>query len=89
MHCHVCLYFISGKDLEDEDTFCDKLEDVVTSIKRNGVAIKGKVHLKLLFVFIEQDMHYQKSTETAAGRKIKLWKDMTQHVSFREIFWNC
>lgn len=72
MHCHVCLYFISGKDLEDEDTFCDKLEDVVTSIKRNGVAIKGKVHLKLLFVFIEQDMHYQKSTETAAGRKIKL-----------------
>ena len=43
MQCHVCLYFISGKDLEDEDTFCDKLEDVVTSVKRNGVAIKGKV----------------------------------------------
>ena len=75
MHCRVCLYFISGKDLEDEDTFCDKLEDVVTSVKRNGVAIKGKVHLK--WVFIVQDMHYQKSIETAAGRKIKLWKDMT------------
>lgn len=72
MHSHVCHYFISGKDLEDEDTFCDKLEDVVTSVKRNGVAIKGKVHLNFLCVFIVQDMHYQKSTETAAGRKIKL-----------------
>ena len=40
--------WISGKDLEDEDTFCDKLEDVVTSVKRNGVAIKGRLHLKFI-----------------------------------------
>lgn len=38
---------LSGKDLEDEDTFCDKLEDVVTSVKRNGVAIKGNIFTPL------------------------------------------
>ena len=36
---------LSGLDLSDEEVFCDKLEDVVTSVKRNGVAIKGKVYL--------------------------------------------
>lgn len=40
---------ISGLDLSDEEVFCDKMEDVVTSVKRNGVAIKGKV---ILFINI-------------------------------------
>lgn len=34
----------SGLNLSDEDTFSDTLEDVVTSVKRNGVAMKGTVH---------------------------------------------
>ena len=34
---------ISGLDLTDEEIFCDKMDDVVTSVKRNGVAIKGEV----------------------------------------------
>lgn len=38
--CH-CL---SGVNLSDEDAFSDTLEDVVTSVKRNGVAMKGTVH---------------------------------------------
>ena len=33
--------FSSGLNLSDEDTFSDTLEDVVTSVKRNGAAIKG------------------------------------------------
>lgn len=37
--CH-CL---SGVNLSDEDAFSDTLEDVVTSVKRNGVAMKGTV----------------------------------------------
>ena len=35
---------VSGVNLSDEDTFSDTLEDVVTSVKRNGVAMKGTVH---------------------------------------------
>lgn len=35
------LIFSSGLNLSDEDTFSDTLEDVVTSVKRNGAAIKG------------------------------------------------
>ena len=34
---------LSGVNLSDEDTFSDTLEDVVTSVKRNGVAMKGTV----------------------------------------------
>lgn len=40
---------ISGLDLTDEEIFCDKMDDVVTSVKRNGVAIKGEVILLLIF----------------------------------------
>lgn len=38
---------LSGLDLSDEEVFCDKLEDVVTSVKRNGVAIKGNIFTPL------------------------------------------
>ena len=36
-------FTVSGENLSDEDTFSDTLEDVVTSVKRNGVAMKGTV----------------------------------------------
>ncbi|KAL9971463.1 hypothetical protein ACROYT_G017628 [Oculina patagonica] len=38
---------LSGLNLGDEDTFCDTLEDVVTSVKRNGVAMKGNIFTPL------------------------------------------
>ena len=40
---------ISGLDLIDEEKFCDTLDDVVTSVKRNGVAIKGRIHCALVY----------------------------------------
>lgn len=38
---------LSGLNLSDEDTFSDTLEDVVTSVKRNGAAIKGNIFTPL------------------------------------------
>lgn len=38
---------LSGLNLSDEDTFSDTLEDVVTSVKRNGVAMKGNIFTPL------------------------------------------
>lgn len=38
---------LSGLDLTDEEIFCDKMDDVVTSVKRNGVAIKGNIFTPL------------------------------------------
>lgn len=38
---------MSGLDLTDEEIFCDKMDDVVTSVKRNGVAIKGNIFTPL------------------------------------------
>lgn len=38
---------LSVLNLSDEDTFCDTLDDVVTSVKRNGVAIKGNIFTPL------------------------------------------
>ena len=45
---------LSGVNLSDEDTFSDTLEDVVTSVKRNGVAMKGtvdKIYLSIITVY--------------------------------------
>ena len=48
----VCLFLKSVLNLSDEDTFCDTLDDVVTSVKRNGVAIKGRVLFYLNFHYL-------------------------------------
>lgn len=41
MHIFCLSLPVSGLTISDEDAFCDTLEDVVTSVKRNGVAMKG------------------------------------------------
>jgi len=41
--------FSSGLDIVDQDSHQDAMDHVVTSIKRNGVAIKGSLHCLLRY----------------------------------------
>lgn len=43
----------SGLNFKDEDTFTDTLEDVVTSIKRNGIALKGESYVHCAHVTVQ------------------------------------